>query len=73
MLSLERNDGLWPNFVCFLIVTIKSLLEFGDLDLNFQGHNTVKALYNVTRYNRIFNIQHKISGKGSVSIKIPSL
>ena len=34
---------------------------------------TVKTLYNVTRYNRIFNIQHKIAGNGSVSIKIPSL
>ena len=30
---------------------------------------TVKTLYNVTRYNRIFNIRHKIA----VSIKIPSL
>ena len=35
--------------------------------------NTVKTLYNVTRYNRIFNIRHKIVGNGSVSIKIPSL
>ena len=34
---------------------------------------TVKTLYNVTRYNRIFNIRHKIFGNGSVSIKIPSL
>ena len=34
---------------------------------------TVKTLYNVTRYNRIFNIRHKIAGNGSVSIKIPSL
>ena len=30
-------------------------------------------LYNVTRYNRIFNIQHKIAENESVSIKIPSL
>ena len=35
--------------------------------------NTVKTLYNVTLYNRIFNIQYKIAGNGSVSIKIPSL
>ena len=35
--------------------------------------NTVKTLYNVIRYNRIFNIRHKIAGNGSVSIKIPSL
>ena len=34
---------------------------------------TVKTLCNVTRYNRIFNIRHKIAGNGSVSIKIPSL
>ena len=34
---------------------------------------TVKTLYNVIRYNRIFNIRHKIAGKGSVSITIPSL
>ena len=31
-------------------------------------YDTVKTLYNVTRYNRIFNIQHKIAGNGSVSI-----
>ena len=37
------------------------------------GKNTVKTLYNATRYNRIFNIRHKIAGNGSVSIKIPSL
>ena len=35
--------------------------------------STVKTLYNVTCYNRIFNIRHKIAGNGSVSIKIPSL
>ena len=34
---------------------------------------TVKTLYNVIRYNRIFNIRHKIAGNRSVSIKIPSL
>ena len=34
---------------------------------------TVKTLDKVTRYNRIFNIRHKIAGNGSVSIKIPSL
>ena len=35
--------------------------------------DTVKTLYNVTCYNRIFNIRQKIAGNGSVSIKIPSL
>ena len=39
----------------------------------FENVNTVKTLYNVTRYNRIFNIRHKIVGNRSVSIKIPSL
>ena len=34
---------------------------------------TVKTLYNVTCYNRIFNVRHKITGNGSASIKIPSL
>ena len=34
---------------------------------------TVKTLYNVTHYNRIFNIRHIIAWNGSVSIKIPSL
>ena len=32
----------------------------------------METLYNVTLYNRIFNIRHKIAGNGSVSIKIPS-
>ena len=45
------------------------------LAYHFQGiqRGTVKTFYNVTRYNRIFNIQHKIAGNGSVSIEIPSL
>ena len=37
------------------------------------GEDAVKTIYNVTRYNRIFNIRHKFAGNGSVSIKIPSL
>ena len=42
---------------------------------NYMAENafTVKTLYNITRYNRIFNIRHKIAGNGSVTIKIPSL
>ena len=35
--------------------------------------DTVKTLYNVTRYNRIFNIRHKVAGNASVSIIVPSL
>ena len=35
--------------------------------------DTVKPLYNVILYNRIFTIQHKFVGNGSISIKIPSL
>ena len=34
---------------------------------------TVKTLYNVPCYNRIFNIRLKFVGNGSVSIKIPPL
>ena len=34
---------------------------------------TVKTLYNVTRYNRIFNIRHKIAGNGPLYIKEYSL
>ena len=34
---------------------------------------TVKTLYNVTSFNRIFIIRRKIAGNRSVSIKIPSL
>ena len=34
---------------------------------------TVKTLYNVIHYNRIFNIRHIFAGNRSVSIKIPSL
>ena len=41
--------------------------------LDYDLHSTVETLYNVTPYNRIFNIRHKIAGNGSVSIKIPSL
>ena len=37
------------------------------------GPYTVKTLYNVTSYNRIFNIRHNIAGNESVSIKILSL
>ena len=40
---------------------------------NKENTSTVKTLYNVTRYNRIFNIRNKIAGNGFVSIKIPSL
>ena len=48
--------------------------DYKDHDLKaVTWNNTVKTLYNVTRYNRIFNIRHKIAGNGSVSIKIPSL
>ena len=48
-------------------------LQFIWNQLTIQTWNTVKTLYNVTRYNRIFNILHKIAGNRSVSIKIPSL
>ena len=41
-------------------------------DANYTYY-TVKTLYNVTRYNRIFNIRQKNAGNGSVSINISSL
>ena len=44
-----------------------------DLMHTVADYYTVKTLYNVTRYNRIFNIRHNIAWNGSVSIKIPSL
>ena len=37
-----------------------------DTHISFYSCNTVKILYNVTRYNRIFNILHKFAGNGSV-------
>ena len=39
----------------------------------YKKYIKVKTLYNITRYNRIFNIRHKIAGNGSVSIEFPSL
>ena len=53
------------------------LLHLCDFYIFFSDNiclkNTVKTLYNIIRYNRIFNIRHKIAGNGSVSIKIPAL
>ena len=49
-------------------------VAFHSVPENTKGiSDTVKTLYNVTRYNRIFNIRHKIAGNGSFSIKISSL
>ena len=50
---------------------IKEDLQKVNRDSCFINSCTVKTLYNVIRYNRIFNIQQKIAGIGSVSIKIP--
>ena len=55
-----------------LIVSGNDQIGKWELSLYKKGI-TVKTLYNVTRYNRIFNIRHKFAGNGSVSIKIPSL
>ena len=69
----------WENFFLKLIDKIskqqKSMQKFPvGKELKVPtAFITVKTLYNVTRYNRIFNIRHKIAGNGSVSIKIPTL
>ena len=43
-----------------------------DLVPGDKKQDTVKTLYNITRYIRIVNIRQKFAGNGSVSIKIPS-
>ena len=55
------------------IIFLSSALLVRILHATFIFVTTVKTLYNVTLYNRIFNIQHKIAGNGSVSIIIPSI
>ena len=45
------------------------LWTFDLIENNIQS----KTLYNVTHYNRIFNIRHKFAGNGSVSIEILTL
>ena len=45
----------------------------GKLTPQSKVGSTVKPLYNVTLYNRIFTIRHKFTGNGSVSVIIPSL
>ena len=53
---------------------LKTIISFNSGKISIKTRiTTVKTLYNVTRYNRILNIRHKIAGNGSVSIKIPSL
>ena len=67
--SHYKSMGIFPDAQGQL--THKSLVGFCRISNPFEI--TVNTLYNVTRYNRIFNIRHKIAGNGSVSIKIPSL
>ena len=57
--------------ICFMgsQVDFPNKCVLQSLNISF----TVKTLYNITRYNRTFNIRQKIAGNGSVSIKIPSL
>ena len=54
----------YKNVICQTYVLIGKIPD----NKHFGGLYTVKTLYNVTRYNRIFNIQQKIAGNGSVSI-----
>ena len=42
ILSLEPNDGFWPNFIYCIIGMIKELIKFWWLWPNFQGHHTIK-------------------------------
>ena len=61
-----------PLFLCTSLNFLKKKQWFYILSLRLCCY-TVKTLYNIIRYNRIFNIRHKIAGNGSVSIKIHSL
>ena len=71
MLNSRFSTFFTREKMCFLYYStnMKIVLKFRTSIL----HYTVKTLYNVTHYNRIFNIRHKFAGNGSVSIKIPSL
>ena len=86
VLRVFKSLAVYQVLVSVSGVTITSFLSVGSHWLYIKCYtpvyqvlhscvsgNTVKTLYNVTRYNRIFNIRHKIAGNGSVSIKIPSL
>ena len=72
----QKQVGVINNDKCLLDKSIVMILKSELLKpccCRKLQRNTVKTLYNVTRYNRIFNIRQKISGNRSVSIKIPSL
>ena len=73
------RHAILPSVVCFAM----SLSENHETCSYISGSESasepirrclfiVKTLYNVIHYNRIFNIQHKFVGNGSVSIKIPA-
>ena len=49
----------------------RTLIEANDTLTTLLGklRSTVKPLYNVILYNRMFTIQHKFAGNGSISIK----
>ena len=49
----------------------RTLIEANDTLTTLLGklRSTVKPLYNVILYNRIFTIRHKFAGNGSISIK----
>ena len=71
-LSLVEHEKKFYNLRAWLQMTKAGL--FNKLPkITPKLYNTVKTLYNVTRYNRISNIRHKYAGNGSVSLKIPSL
>ena len=64
-----KKQNIHLSFVCFLYLDKYRCLFHFVLCIAI----TVKTLYNVTRYNRTFNIRHEIARNGFVSIKIPSL
>ena len=59
-------------FPLLKISNCQSVLKYRSVTI-WQIVYTVKTLYNVTRYNRIFNIRHKYAGNRYVPIKISSL
>ena len=57
---------------CFVCACVLLFLFFtSKVQSPFDHVTTVKTLYNVTRYNRIFNIRHKLLGTDLFPLKFP--
>ena len=68
LIKIFGRSGMAIYFYCFS----PKKMDFFLLETTFKisinlNTFTVKTLYNVTLYNNIFNIRHKIAGNGSVS------